>query len=605
MAKDIFDYVLTEKNTYEAGPGVPVTDNWYWNMWNHINYTLLMKNGQFPLTQSKMGVRPNKNIILPILNVAHRTEGFDVKDIQPYVDDPDYFHLSLLVQKFHTQWALKYSIDTFIDEVVEALDYGFVLVKNVNSKRPVVIQPQQIAFVDQTDIMSGPKCFKYQYSIDELLDAVNTMGWDSDACNTAIKYSKAQKTNLQSPGQTTQTPSKYIEVFELEGTFCEDWLTKDNDTDYNETLDTDKYCKQLHIITYIKDEKDQKIGLTLFSGRQYKQIYKLLVVRPIFGRAAGLGRVEELFESQIWVNFNTIHMTNMLREASKVIQVTDDPKFTSRNNTKNLVGGEFLVKDKNTSVQKLDTTPTNITLFERANQEWEQHARTTGSASDPSLGITPTSGTPLGTTQIVTSQGEGIHEYVRGKIAVFMNEIYQDWVIEYLIADMLKGAKWADELSTEELQDVAEKIAINESNKKIKEIVLNGGWVKPEEQNLMIENIKQSFMKGGNKKFMEIVKGEVKQIPIRVKFNIANKQKDLSKMVDKLTNVWRTIFANPQGFAATMQVPGAAKAFNEMLEASGLSPVTFDFSKMPASQQQNQNAPTQTLPNDKTIAPTQ
>jgi hypothetical protein len=36
---------------------------------------------------------------------------------------------------------------------------------------------------------------------------------------------------------------------------------------------------------------------------------------------------------------------------------------------------------------------------------------------------------------------------------------------------------------------------------------------------------------------------------------------------------------NPQGFIATMAIPGASKAFNEMLEASGLSQI--DFSNMP------------------------
>lgn len=589
---DIYQYVLTEKNNYEAGVGVPVTGNWNWKMFDHCNYTLLMKNGQFPLTQTKMGDRPMKNIMLPILNVAYRTEGFDVKDIELYVEDQDYFHMSLLARKYHTKWARKYSIDTFIDDVVEGLDYGFVLVKNVNDKRPEVVQPQQIAFCDQTDILSGPICLKHSYSVDQLLDTVQKNGWDADAVDKAIKSASNEKENLQTPGQVSKTPSKYVEVYEIHGTFCDDWLTKSDDVDYNESLDSNSYSKQIHIITYVKDDKGDKYGITLFKGRETKTIFKLLVINAIFGRAAGRGRVETLFEPQIWTNFNMIHMTNMLKEASKVIQVTDDPKFTQRNNTKNLVGGEFLVVDEGRKVSQLNTNPVNINLFDRANQEWEQFARVTGSASDPALGLSPTSGTPLGTTQIVTNQGEGIHEYIRGKVATFISEIYRDWVLDYLVTEMNKGDKWVDELDSDELQEVAEKIATNASNNRIKELVLNGKIVTPQQQSQMRDLIKQEFLKGGKKRFMEIIEGEFKDLPMNIYVNVANKQKDLGKLTDKLSNVFRTIFANPQGFIATMQIPAAAKAFSEMLEASGLSPMDFSGiptqSAIPSPMQQGQ-----------------
>lgn len=585
---DIYEYVLQEKNTYETGPGVPVTENWYFKMYDHCNHTLLMKNGQFPLTQTKMGVRPKKNIMLPILNVAYRTEGFDVKDIEPYVEDSDYYHLSLLARKFHAKWARENNIDTFIDEVVESLDYGFSLVKNMG-KKPEVVQPQEIAFCDQTDILSGPIGLKHQYSIDQLLDAVDNLGWYGDVADTAIAYAKSEKSVSQTPGSETKTPGKYIEVFEIHGTFCDDWLKKDDDEDYNSSLDSTKYSKQIHIITYTKDDDGNKKGLTLFKGKE-KQIFKLLIPNPIFGRGAGRGRVEVLFEPQIWTDFNLIHMTNMLRDASKVIQITDDAKFTSKNNIKNLSGGEFLIKEPGTTVQQLNTQPINIGLFDKANQEWEQHAHVTGSASDPALGLNPTSGTPLGTTQIVTNQGEGIHEYMRGKVAQFFAEMYRDWCLKYLVDEMNKGDEWIDELTLDELSEVADKVATIESNKKIKDIILNGGMVTLEQQKQLSDAIKAAFMKGGKFRFMKIIKGEFKDLPVKVFVNVANKQKDLGKYVDKLSNVFRAIFANPQGFVAAMQIPAAAKAFSEMLEASGLSPL--DFSMPPID-----NAPKQPQPN--------
>jgi len=40
--------------------------------------------------------------------------------------------------------------------------------------------------------------------------------------------------------------------------------------------------------------------------------------------------VEELFEPQVWVNFNEIAKTQMLTQASKVIYQTADQSFKAR-----------------------------------------------------------------------------------------------------------------------------------------------------------------------------------------------------------------------------------------------------------------------------------
>ena len=587
MDKDIYSFVTKQKEVYESGVGVPVAGNWMWSMYKHINYSMLMKNGQFPIIQTELGEKPKKNIILPILNVAHRTEGFDVKDIELYVNDKDYFHLSFLARKFHANWAIENGLDTFIDEVVEGLDYGFVLVKNVNNKRPEYVDPQMIAFCDQSDIKSGPIGLKHQYSVDQLKDMVK-QGWYENEIDMAIFNAQQEKSNSQAGNTKQESPSKSIEVYEVEGVFPESWLKKGDET-HDSKLKEGKYTLQTHVVTYLQNSDNTKTGLCLFKGKRKESIFKVLIVSPIFGRAAGRGRVEELFEPQIWTDFNLIHMTNMLREASKVIHITDDKGFTTRNNTKNLTGGEFLIKEQGAEMGQLNTQPVNYQLFDRASQEWEQHARTTGSASDPALGLNPVSGTPLGTTQTVVAQGEGIHEYKRGKIALFIgNEIYTDWVLEYLVADMNKGMEWADELSLDEMQDLADRVMTNSFNKYIKDKILSGETVTEEQMVPLRELFKKEFTKS-SKKFLKIVKDEFSKLPLKVKVNVAGKQKDLAKVADKLTNVFRTIFANPQGFIETMKIPGASKAFNEMLEASGLS--QMDFSQLPEQTMQPVESP--------------
>ena len=68
---------------------------------------------------------------------------------------------------------------------------------------------------------------------------------------------------------------------------------------------------------------------------------------------------------------------------------------------------------------------------------------------------------------------------------------------------------------------------------------------------------------------MKRLKGEFESIPLSVFVNIKGKQKDLAGNADKLTNLIREAMKNPQG--ASM----FAKQYNELLEASGFSPVDF------------------------------
>jgi len=59
--------------------------------------------------------------------------------------------------------------------------------------------------------------------------------------------------------------------------------------------------------------------------------------------------------------------------------------------------------------------------------------------------------------------------------------------------------------------------------------------------------------------------------------NIAGKQKELAAISDKLLSVFQFILSNPQAFQVAMQNPSLAKAFNDIMEFSGLNPSDFSM----------------------------
>ena len=159
-----YDYIVAEQNNYKT-VRVPISDSVDWNMPEHVERCFNVSNGWYHKGKND-GTRPYQDIVTPIVNVAQRSEGFDVKDIVPFVNQPDADHLSFLIKKYHQKWARKNELDTFIDELVtSSIVYDLALVKNINKQRPELVPLQKIAFCDQTDIMSGPICLKHQYTI--------------------------------------------------------------------------------------------------------------------------------------------------------------------------------------------------------------------------------------------------------------------------------------------------------------------------------------------------------------------------------------------------------------------------------------------------------
>lgn len=585
--KDIYDYIIAEEANYKTQK-VPVQDGWEWNMYEHIRRSVLAKNSKFSKGEND-GSRPYKNVIRPILNVSYRSEGFDVKDIEPFVDDEQFYYKSFLVRKYHPKWARKNDIDTFIDETVESyVDFGLALSKNVNTTKPENVPLQSIAFCDQTDILSGPICIRHQYSPDQLKDMEGK--WWSGPIDMAITMAKSEKEMPGMGKETTKTPGKYIEVFELHGMFPETWLNKEEDAEIDEitgqkiySTDPKKFCLQAHYVGFYKDTSNDKQGITFYKGKEKESIFKTIVRDKIHNRACGFGGIEELFEPQVWINYNEIKIKAMLDAAALMILQTADSAWETKNgNVNDLETGRVLYHEENKPLTQVTLQPQNQAVFENKTKEWEQNARTIGSAGDAQLGINPTSGTPFKLQDLVVDQGQGLHQYRQGKIATYLGEIYRDWVLVHLVKEMNNGQKFLDELSLDELQYVSESVIENEINSRIKEKMLKPGKEAKVMRQDAIDSLrsllKEQFMKGGNKRFLEIVKGELKSLPIDVYMNIVGKQKNLSKNADKLTNIFRQIFANPQILA----MPGMAKLFNEIIESSGFSPVDFSSFTKPA-----------------------
>lgn len=573
VPRNIYDFITQEEIDYAKPINIL---GWEWGMAEHIKTSFYYKHGR--LLNGNDDNTPVKNIVKPILNMQYWAEDVDVKDLVLYIENEDQYHLSFLIKKYHDDVFLKENnLDSLFDEINQSrIDYGGGLVMDIGQARPQRIELETIAFCNQSDMLSSPIGFKLYFSPSDLLE-MEQRGWGSKengATHTieeAITLSRSQNGaegtgNIKDP---SKTPGKYIQVYLVIGLMPEHYL---------EDTDSEKYIYQMQVVCFYQGKDNNKQGITLFA-KQCKNPFKLIKRDPVFGRALGFGGVEELFEPQVWTTYDNIQKKEMMDAAAKILHLTDDEEFVKRNhNLKGVSSNEVLLLGENKTVKQMDTYPRSMVLLEKSINDWHEYAQEIGGAPNPLMGKEPTAGTPFKLQDLVVQTGKNPHDWRQGQFAKFIEELYRDWIIPHIIEEITDGKKFLSTLSLEEMQKVSESVIANKAYSYIKERILNGETIYDDETEAYKQKVKEEFMKDNNK-FIEILKDELKGASVNIKINISGKQKNLSAMADKVSNIMRQAFSTYDPNTKTFAIfddPRMAKLLNQMLEYSNMSAIDFN-----------------------------
>ena len=573
MNPNIYSYIKEQETRYETDE-IQLGDNWFWNMRKHIQVIFHLVNGVF-YTGDNNFTRAFKKIMKPIINLANWSEDLEVKDVVFYI--PGKEELSFLVKKYHDEvYTHEHDLDKLFDDITESDNtYGGVLVQR-GKKRPEAMALQSIAFADQNDMMGGAIGFKLNFSPSKLLKMADK-GWGNPQNGATITLDElvtmagdvkdAVGTRNKEQNQGT---SKNIEVYIVRGSLPNHYLYDNDDMSAN----TD----QIQVIAFYTKKDNQKEGVTLYRKKDIDGL-KFFTSDPVFQRALGSSVGEDTLPNQVWTNFLTIHKMNLLESASKVPLYTDDPTYRTKNKIQDMENLEITTIEDGKRIYQVPTASSvNIQLLQNAVDDFFSNAQLNGSAFDPILGKEQVSGTTFRGQERTVAQGKGSHDRKRGKRAKFIEEIYRDYILNDIIKEITKGKEFLSTLSVDELNWVVDRVVTNKVNAKIKEKMFKGETTTPEEQAQLQEMQKAVFKKTGNKQMLEILADEFKGVDIRIGINVANKQKDLAQLSDKVLSIFQFIFANPQAFQQAMQIPALSKSFSDILEFSGMS--VGDFSTL-------------------------
>jgi hypothetical protein len=152
-----------------------------------------------------------------------------------------------------------------------------------------------------------------------------------------------------------------------------------------------------------------------------------------------------------------------------------------------------------------------------------------------------------------------------------MDELYRDWILPFFQTEVVKEQTFMEELSADEMAMVVEKVMTKKVNEFKKQMILGMQDIDEDIVLLYADKVKEDVIKQGNKRFFQILKDEMRDLPIKVMTNIAGKQKNLALLTDKLVNVLRQYISTPQ----IRQDPEMGKLLNQILESSGLNPMNI------------------------------
>ena len=405
--------------------------------------------------------KPFFNIVTAASNVWYRATDIDRKDIRIKPTVSSSHTAAILANVKSKEWMRKSNFGVFLNQWGLTLSqFGTAVSKfvEVDGKLIAKVVPWNRLIVDAIEIEGNPIIEKHYYTPAQLR---KNKEFDQDMVESLI--AGAQVTRKIGNNETVDNKSDYIEVYELHGEFSQELLTQ-------KEKDKDTYVQQVHICSFTEsviDGKTEYLDYTLYSGQE-KNPYHVAHLIKQEGRALAIGAVEHLFEAQWMTNHNEKAIKDQLDLASKLVWQSSDPAYQGKN-VEDLDNGSILYHDVNQPLTKLQNDSQDIGSLQSSKQSWQNQASEASSTPDSLRGVTPPSGTALGTVQITTSQGLSLFELMMENKGLALEEIWREWVIPNIKRELDTKDEIVAALDSMSIKQVDSMYIPNEARRRFNE----------------------------------------------------------------------------------------------------------------------------------------
>lgn len=492
--------------------------------------------------------KPFHNIVNAFVDTSVVATDIDTKDIQIIADNGKDFVRSFLLGKDVYEWMKEADFAKFLNDMGETrARYGGVIVKKCEDEQgeldiDVVLWKNVI--VDPVDISKGIIIEKHYMMPSEIMAKSDV--WKN--CEELLRHCAKKKGYIATGAK--------IPVYEVHGEVPESMI-KEGGSDATFS----RHC------FYVGGEIGDK-QFVLHDMVEKESPYKYLPWKKVSGRALGRGVVEEGEEAQVSTNDSYRKEAQAMEIGAKVVFKTTSKKIG--NNVTAVDNGHIIELDANEDFSQVNTLSNAIPEYRSLADRWfKQYERAT-SAYDAQRGETPPSGQPYRLQALIASQSSSSFDYRREEAGIFITEIFNDWVIPFLIKKLNREHILSSDFSAEELKMIDDNFARYTANQKAKDAILDGKLITQEDY-LGYFDMSLNEIKGTkNQRFIQIPKDYFKDIEAKVTVITTGEQKNKQATLESLANILNT--------PAAQQYPDLMRDVlaNIMeLSGAGVSPATI------------------------------
>jgi hypothetical protein len=492
------------------------------------------------------------NIVNFIVDVCSKMLDLDTKDIFIKAEEgQDYWTAWLLGKELKFWMKFKYFARNLNIYCKEWPKYGDLWVKKVKDDVKWVPPQNMIYRVNATDYKTIPLIEKHEYGADELRIVGKQSGWEN--IEEAIKGS----------GITSQTPPGHNSTIGV----------KEENTNSGIVIYEVWFPKN-----YLEEEKSNwfiisKDSNVVLAEAKKDCPYKKLAWESLPGRLPGRGRIEQLFEDQIYLNRIANYKSAGFHWTSKHIYQT-----RSTNIEKNLMtqvdDGEILIT--NSEITPIVNEERNLSAYTSDEQRWGQNALNKTFTTEPISGQRSPAGTTLGATVIQTQQTTAFYKQKREELAEFIKEILWDWIIPTFKNQSRKEHKILIDTLIADGDSDSEKFFNLILNERMNKLRANSKNLSPQQWAIR-KSIQAELLRKEN---LEIPKGFYDNLKYKIDIMITGEQLDVAARQSTVNMLIQMLNSNPAIFENNKIVKFLSYALNMI----GINPKEFFNDNTPTIQ---------------------
>jgi hypothetical protein len=535
--------------------------------------------------------KPFPNIVIAAENIWYRATDIDRKNIKIRATKGK-DTINAFLKTIHLQnWMRKENFGVFLNEWGRILSrYGSAVVKFVEKGGELhrMVVPWQTLIVDSVDFDNNP--------VIEVLDLTEAQlrkreGYDKDIVD---KLCNAKTSRKLIGGENKDNKSDYIRLYEIHGELPLSYLT-------GKEKDEEKYVQQMHVVSFVAGKEKGKFDdYTLISGKEKRSPYMITHLIKEEGQTLGVGPVETLFEAQ-WMQCHTAKaIKDQLDLASKLIFQTSDGTFVGQNALTAIENGDILIHALNQPLTQLANTSHDITSLQSFGSQWKVLGNEQTGVSESMLGNTAPSGTAWRQVETLLQESHDLFNLMKQNKGLYMEEMLREFVIPFNEKKMDTAEEISATLEAYDIDRIDAKyvknMSIKVSNNIIKDKILNGQPVSPEEQAMITDSVagklKEGLSENGNQRFFtpdeiptKTWKELFKDSDDEVEVSVTDENQDADAMTT--LNTLLMFFVKKQGQPLT---PEEKMVLNKTLMLSGtVSPLELSSLPAPVPSPLNQN----------------